>query len=82
VKSSVSPIFVFVRYASFRESSECIHPNRHTDPQGVPELDLRVNLVRRRGEDWVFIGFDSVCAGVENLLNSDVAQSLQISCWV
>jgi hypothetical protein len=69
VKSSGSPIFVFVRYASFRESSECIKPNRHNGPQGVPELDLRVNLVRRLGADWTFIGFDSAYAGAENLLN-------------
>jgi hypothetical protein len=74
-----APVF---HYASFRESSNCIHMNQDTDPQGIPEPDFRFNLVSRRRTDWAIPRFSSACTRADKLLNSDVDRSLQTSCWV
>jgi hypothetical protein len=68
-----APVFC---YSSFRESSNWIHTNQHTGPQGNPESDFRVNLVSRRLADWTIPRCGSACVRADKLLDSDVGRSL------
>jgi hypothetical protein len=59
-----APVF---RYASFWESSNCIHTNRHTGPQGTSEPDFRLNLVSRRHANWAIPRFASAYVRADKL---------------